>query len=528
MNDRTDLPEDLLARRVATMRSSAVRDLLHDARRPGMLSLAGGLPAPDLFDVEGLRAAVDAALAQAPREALQYGTTEGDTALRALLAAGLRARGAAVADDAPLVTTGSQQALDLVARALLEPGDGVVVERPGYLAALQVFALTEARCVGVAGDAHGLRVADLPELAAEAGRQDPAGWQDGASASRAGGRLKLAYVVTNFANPTGATLSLARRIALLEWAVRNRVFVLEDDPYGGLRVEGEHLPPLLALAERVPGAADWCGYVSSLSKVLAPGLRIGYAVLPEWLRGPVIRTKQALDLHTSTLAQAIAARYLAGGRLEARMPAMREAYRERRDALCEALAAAFGDTLQLSRPDGGMFVWARFADGTDTTCLLPVARDAGMIFVPGEAFHDAAPDRATLRLSFATATPTQLAEAVSRLASAHRALRARATAPDATSAASEQADASVLDNPTARASAANSTAANSTAVHVSAVRHAGESAPASAAAIRDACVETAIEAWEDAGMRGLCAEGRWEVAIGAIRSLDLQAIDPRD
>lgn len=494
MNDRTDLPEDLLARRVATMRSSAVRDLLHDARRPGMLSLAGGLPAPDLFDVEGLRAAADAALAQAPREALQYGTTEGDTALRALLAAGLRARGAAVADDAPLVTTGSQQALDLVARALLEPGDGVVVERPGYLAALQVFALTEARCVGVAGDAHGLRVDDLPELAAEAGRQDRA------SASRAGGRLKLAYVVTNFANPTGATLSLERRIALLEWAVRNRVFVLEDDPYGGLRVEGEHLPPLLALAERVPGAADWCGYVSSLSKILAPGLRIGYAVLPEWLRGPVVRTKQALDLHTSTLAQAIAARYLAGGRLEARMPAMREAYRERRDALCEALAAAFGDTLQLSRPDGGMFVWARFADGTDTTRLLPVARDAGMIFVPGEAFYDAAPDRATLRLSFATATPAQLAEAVSRLASAHRALRERATAPDA---------------------------APAPAAHASTAHHAGASAPASAAAIRDACVETAIEAWEDAGMRGLCAEGRWEVAIGAIRSLDLGALDRR-
>ncbi|TXL66275.1 aminotransferase-like domain-containing protein [Zeimonas arvi] len=517
MNDRTDLPEDLLARRVATMRSSAVRDLLHDARRPGMLSLAGGLPAPDLFDVEGLRAAADAALAQAPREALQYGTTEGDTALRALLAAGLRARGAAVPDDAPLVTTGSQQALDLVARALLEPGDGVVVERPGYLAALQVFALTEARCVGVGGDAQGLCVDDLPERLAQ-GRQAPAGRQDRASASRADGRLKLAYVVTNFANPTGATLSLARRIALLEWAVRNRVFVLEDDPYGGLRVEGEHLPPLLALAERVPGAADWCGYVSSLSKILAPGLRIGYAVLPEWLRGPVVRTKQALDLHTSTLTQAIAARYLAGGRLDARMPAMREAYRERRDALCEALAAAFGDTLRVSRPDGGMFVWARFTDGTDTTRLLPVARDAGMIFVPGEAFYDAAPDRATLRLSFATATPAQLAEAVSRLVSAHRALRERAPAPDGASAASEQGDASPPDNPTARVPEANASAA----------RQAGASAPASAAAIRDACVETALEAWEDAGMRGLCAEGRWEVAIGAIRSLDLHAIAPRD
>ncbi|MFA7666488.1 MAG: PLP-dependent aminotransferase family protein, partial [Burkholderiaceae bacterium] len=226
-----------LAGRVAASRSSAVRDLLHDARRPGMLSLAGGLPAPDQFDVEGLREAMAGVMAEAPRATLQYGTTEGEPALRAILAAGLRSRGASGVDDAaPLITTGSQQALDLVARALLSAGDRVVVERPAYLAALQVFALAEAECIGVPGDVQGLRVDALP------------------GAATGGQPVKLVYVVSNFANPTGATLSLERRLALLEWAVARRVFVLEDDPYGALRVAGEHWPPLIALASQVPGA----------------------------------------------------------------------------------------------------------------------------------------------------------------------------------------------------------------------------------------------------------------------------------
>jgi DNA-binding transcriptional MocR family regulator len=476
-------PAALLARRVAGARSSAVRDLLHDARRPGMLSLAGGLPAPDLFDIEGLRDAMAGVMADGPCEALQYGTTEGEPALRALLAQGLRERGlAGLADDAPLITTGSQQALDLVARALLEPGDGVIVERPAYLAALQVFALAQARCIGVPGDANGIDVAALPRAV------------EGRAPAR------FAYVVSNFANPTGATLSLARRLAILEWAVANRVFVLEDDPYGALRVDGEQLPPLVALAARVPGAADWCGYVSSLSKVLAPGLRIGYAVLPAWLRAAVVRTKQALDLHTSTLNQAVAARYLATGRLAQRMPAMLDAYRARRDALCAALAQTFGGALQCSVPEGGMFVWARFTDGTDTARLLPLARDAGMIFVPGEAFYDDDPDRSSLRLSFSTATPAQLGEAVARLAAAHRRLR---------ECRAEPAIGQVL----ARKDTSRELESGSIKDRVRMV------------AVRNACVAVALQAWEDAGIQGLCAEGRWEAAIGAIRSLDPAEFD---
>jgi DNA-binding transcriptional MocR family regulator len=465
----------MLAARVAQAKSSAVRDLLHDARRPGMLSLAGGLPAPDLFDVEGMRQCMLAAMDEAGREVLQYGPTEGEPGLRAWLAGELRRRGAAgVEDEQPLITTGSQQALELVARALLDPGDRVVVERPAYLAALQVFALAQAECVPVAGDADGLRVDALP-------------------AASAGAPLRLAYVVSNFANPSGATLNLDRRLALLAWAVANRVFVLEDDPYGALRVDGSEWPPLVALAGQVPGAAQWCGYVSSLSKTLAPGLRIGYAVLPDWLRGAVVRAKQAMDLHTSTLNQAIVTRYLASGRLAERMPTVLAAYRERRDALCNALTAAFGDALSFERPAGGMFVWARFTDGTDASALLPRARDEGVIFVPGEAFYDIDPDRSALRLSFATLTPPQLDEAVRRLARAHQAWHA--DRPDR---------APGLEPEPGRKPGPG----------------AAQAEGAAAQTVRDACVAVAQAAWEDAGVRGLCADGRWEAAIGAIRSLD--------
>lgn len=405
----TPLPDAPLSRRVASMRSSAIRDLLSDAQRPGMLSLAGGLPAPGFFDLEGIGQAFERAMREAPHEALQYGATDGQPSLRASLATLMKGRGADVRPDRIVVTAGSQQAIDLLARALIDPGDRVALEHPSYLAALQAFALSGAAFVTLQGDADGACVEQLFEAATP--------------------KPKLVYLVTNFANPTGATLSLARRRALLEWAVRNRVFVVEDDPYGELRTDGEALPPLIALARDLPGAAHWCGYVSTLSKVLSPGLRIGFAVLPPWLRDPVVRAKQALDLHTGTLAQSVADRYLRSGRLAGRLPQLRAAYGARRDALCAALAARFAQSLQFRRPDGGMFVWARFCDGTDASALLQLARDEGTIFVPGAAFYADAPDPSTLRLSFATLEPAQLAEAVERLSRAHRRLHGHASVP---------------------------------------------------------------------------------------------------
>jgi 2-aminoadipate transaminase len=394
-----------LSRRAQALKRSDVRDLLHHAARPGMISLAGGLPAAELFDVEGVRAAALAALDEAPADALQYGMTEGQPALRAALAAHLGARGIAARADDLVVTTGSQQGLDLVARALVDPGDTVVVERPAYLAALQALSLCGPRFASIGVDAEGGRVDQLAAL-------------------EAGPRPKLVYVVPDFANPSGATMSAPRRLALARWAVRNEVFVLEDDPYGALRTRGEPVPSIVALAREVPGAERWVGQASTLSKTVAPGLRIGWLLLPGWLRDAVVRIKQAADLHTSSFAQEVAARYLASGRLPQRLERVRAEYARRCDALAGALREAFGDRLAFEPPDGGMFVWARFADGTDTRALLPLALERGTMFVPGDAFHVDDPDAATLRLNFSAASPERLREGVRRLADAHRALHA--------------------------------------------------------------------------------------------------------
>jgi 2-aminoadipate transaminase len=394
-----------LSHRARSLRRSDVRDLLHHATRPGMISLAGGLPAAELFDVDGLRAAALEALDAAPATALQYGMTEGQPALRAALVAHLAARGIATDADALVVTTGSQQGLDLVARALLDAGDTVVVERPAYLAALQALSLCGPRFASIGVDDDGGRVAELAAL-------------------EGGPAPKLVYVVPNFANPSGASMSATRRLELARWAARNQVFVLEDDPYGALRTHGEPIPSLVALAREVPGASRWVGQASTLSKTVAPGLRVGWLLLPPWLREAVVRIKQAADLHTSSFAQEVAARYLASGRLPAQLDRIRAEYARRRDALAQALREAFGDRLAFALPDGGMFVWGRFADGTDTRALLPLALERDTMFVPGDAFYVDAPDPATLRLNFSAAPPDRLREGVRRLAAAHRALHA--------------------------------------------------------------------------------------------------------
>lgn len=386
---------------------SAIRALLADARRPGMISLAGGLPAPELIDAEGLRACADATLAEGPL-ALQYGPTEGQPALRMALARWMAARGVRVAPEEILVTSGSQQGIDLVARALVDPGDLVIVERPGYLAALQALRLTGARVATIGVDADGARVEELDAVVAAHGRAP-----------------KLVYLVPDFANPSGARLSLARREALVAWARDRRVPVIEDAPYAELRFAGDPMPSLAALAQ-ARGAADWVGHLSTLSKLLAPGLRVGWACLPAPLHEAVVRIKQACDLHTGSFAQEVAARYLDSGRLEPRLPAVRATYAARADALVAALRARFGDALAFEPPGGGMFVWARFTAPLDTTALLGRARDEGVIFVPGADFHAEHPDRSTLRLGYATVDPAALAEGVARL---HRAWRAAVSDP---------------------------------------------------------------------------------------------------
>lgn len=396
-----------LSRRVSAMRRSDVRDLLRHAGLPDMISLAGGLPAAELFDVEGLRAATLAALDASPASALQYGMTEGQPALREAIASLWGERGIVADAENLVVTTGSQQGLDLVARALLDDGDAVVLERPSYLAALQAFGLASPRWCTIGVDTHGGRVEDL-DVACE------------------GVRPKLVYVVPDFANPTGACMSLERRRALVLWAARREVTVLEDDPYGALRTRGASLPSLAALAAEVPGGSRWVAQASTLSKTVAPGLRTGWLLLPPWLRDAVVRIKQAADLHTSSFAQEVACHYLASGRLPTRLAIVRTEYARRRDALAGALQAGFGERLALQVPDGGMFLWGRFTDGTDTRALLPFALERGTMFVPGDAFFVDAPDVATLRLNFSASPPQRLHEGALRLLDAHRALHADA------------------------------------------------------------------------------------------------------
>jgi len=300
----TDPPDLRLAARLRGVRSSPVRDILALTEQPGVISFAGGLPAPELFDASGLRAAFAAVLSgPAAGRALQYSTTEGDPALRSALAARLTDRGLATTAEQLLVTSGSQQALTLVATVLLEPGDAVLVEEPSYLAALQAFQLAGAEVVPVPCDDHGLDPDAVAALAARHG-------------------ARLLYTVPTFQNPTGRTLPLARRTALVEVAARAGLWVIEDDPYGELRYAGEPEPALASL----PGAEDRVLALSTLSKVAAPGLRIGWVRAPETLRRPLTVAKQAADLHSSTVDQAAAARWLAVVDLEAHLRVLREAY----------------------------------------------------------------------------------------------------------------------------------------------------------------------------------------------------------
>ncbi|GAA0928330.1 aminotransferase-like domain-containing protein [Virgisporangium aurantiacum] len=386
------------AQRLQGVASSPVRDLLALIDRPEVISFAGGLPAPELFDLDGLRAAFDRVLSGPhARRHLQYAPTEGNPDLRALVAARMSARGLPTEARDLLVTTGSQQALTLIAAALLDPGAVVAVEQPTYLAALQCFQLAGARIVPVPSDDDGVDPAALAKvLAAE--------------------RPQLLYLVPTFANPTGRTLTTDRRAAVAALAAEHGTWVVEDDPYGELRYRGAAVPALAA----EPAAADRVLHLGSFSKVAAPGLRLGWVRTPASLRNALTVAKQAADLHTSTIDQAAAAAYLADTDLDAHIRRLRDAYRERRDAMIAAMPATAPDGSTWTDPDGGMFTWLRLPAGSNATGLLPAALDADVAFVPGAAFYAATPDPATLRLSFTTHTPTEITEGMRRLASVIR------------------------------------------------------------------------------------------------------------
>ncbi|MEV1077387.1 PLP-dependent aminotransferase family protein [Streptomyces sp. NPDC050211] len=385
-------PVPPLAARARSIGGSPVRDILAVTARPEVINFAGGLPAPELFDVEGIAASYQAVLAEVPEQALQYSTTEGEPGLRDALAGRMSVRGLVTDADDVLVTTGSQQALSLLATALVEPGDTVVVENPCYLAALQAFSFAGARVVAVPGDGEGVDPAALEEVVV---RERP----------------KLFYTVPTFQNPTGRTLPAGRRAAVASVAARHGLWIVEDDPYGELRFEGERVPWIAAH----PGAQDRTVLLGSFSKVMAPGLRLGWLRAPAELRRVCAVAKQAADLHTPTVNQLAAARYLADRDLDAHVARVAGVYGERRDAMLAGLADSLPPGSTWNRPEGGMFLWVRLPESYDTTALLEKVVRQDVAYVPGAPFYAGEPERSTLRLCFVTQTPEEIGEGLRRL-----------------------------------------------------------------------------------------------------------------
>jgi 2-aminoadipate transaminase len=389
------------ASRLDNVETSAIRELFKLLGKPGIISFAGGFPDSAMFDVEGLREASQKALAEEPGGALQYGATEGYEPLRAELAAFERAKG--VADIAPnqlIVTTGSQQALDLIGKTMVSPGDKVIVEGPTFLATIQCFRLYGADIQSAPIDAEGVQVDRLEQMIVE---HQP----------------KFVYLIPTFGNPSGALLSLERRRRILDLAVKHRVLVVEDDPYGDLYFGAAPPPSLLALSQEVPGSREWIAHCGSLSKVLSPGLRVGWLIAQPELLAKATMCKQFSDAHTSTFAQATAAQYLRSGRMPATLRNVREKYAQRSHAMAEALKRELGEAIEFTEPQGGLFFWARLTGAggkiNDAGAFAKRAIEQGVAFVPGAPFFAKDPDPASLRLSFATADVEKIREGVARL-----------------------------------------------------------------------------------------------------------------
>jgi DNA-binding transcriptional MocR family regulator len=392
------------ADRLNNVETSAIRELFKLLGKPGIISFAGGFPDSAMFDVEGIRAASNAALAEEPGAALQYGATEGYNPLREQLAAFMTSKGAKdVAADNLIVTTGSQQALDLLGKTLISPGDKVIVEGPTFLATIQCFRLYGAELISAPIDGNGVKTDELEKLIAEH-------------------KPKFVYLIPTFGNPSGAMLSLERRKAVLEMAVKHNTLIVEDDPYGDLYFGDAPPPSLLNLSATMPGSRELLVHCGSLSKVLSPGLRVGWMISPVELLGKATMCKQFSDAHTSTFAQATAAQYLKAGRMPGTLANVRKVYAERAQAMGDALRKELGDAIEFVQPQGGLFVWARLTGAggkvADGNVLAKRAIEKGVAFVPGTPFFCANPDHATFRLSFATADVDKIREGVARLGQA--------------------------------------------------------------------------------------------------------------
>jgi len=393
------------AQRTQRMGRSIIRELLKFTQQPDIISFAGGLPAPELFPLEQCEAAACRLLHEHGAAALQYGPTEGYLPLRRFICERMSRYGIKAEPSNILITSGSQQALDLVGKMLINPGDRVLVEEPTYLGALQAWNAYQADYVSVPQDDNGLRT----ELLEGALRVGP----------------KFMYILPNFQNPGGTTLSLERRLDLVRLANKYGIPLLEDDPYGALRFEGEHLPPLVALdADYQTGAApNGHGYMEgnviylgTFSKTLAPGLRLGWVVAPVEVVDQLVMMKQGTDLQTSSFDQMLAYEMVKDGFMDEHIRTIRRVYRERRDVMLAALERYFPEGCSWTRPEGGLFLWARVPEWIDTGDLMAEAVQAKVAYVPGFAFYpDPAHGRNTMRLNFSNAEPTQMEEGMRRL-----------------------------------------------------------------------------------------------------------------
>lgn len=381
----------LLAERTQKMSASVIREILKVVSQPGMISLAGGIPAPQSFPMDLIEQLTSQVLHKYGSHALQYDLTEGFTPLREALSDHLAGKGISASSEEIIVSSGSQGVLDAMGKILLSKGDKVAVESPTYLGALQAFNPYEPVYVGMEMDEEGLIPESLDEVLAN-------------------NDVKFVYLVPTFQNPTGRTLSIERRQAVAEILKRHDALLVEDDPYGDLRYHGETLPTIQSMAP------DNIVYVGTLSKVFAPGLRVGYTVAPEDIKEWLVMSKQGVDLHTSSFTQALAAEYLAGGYLKEHLPKIIELYRPRRQAMLDAIEEHFPKAFTWSRPDGGMFVWAEGPKGYNLSRAYDKAIANNVAFVPGRCFYaQEGAGLETMRLNFTMYDEQTLSEAVATL-----------------------------------------------------------------------------------------------------------------
>lgn len=393
------------AQRTHRMTSSAIRELLKLTEQPDIISFAGGLPGPDLFPVEEMKEATETVLEQKGRKALQYSTTEGYKPLREMLVRHMARYGIVVDTDNVLITSGSQQALDLIGKVLINPGDKILTENPTYLGALQAFTMYGADYVTVPMDDDGMCTDGLEEALAAG--------------------PKFMYVLPNFQNPSGVTLSLPRRRTVIELSGRYGIPIIEDDPYGQLRYEGENIKSLVVLdAESTNSHSNgkYSGnliYLSTFSKTLAPGLRLAWVVAPKEVIRKLVQAKQGTDLHSSTFDQMVAYEVGRGGFLDRHVLRIREVYGHRRDVMLRSLEKTLPNADEIgvrwTHPQGGLFLWVVLPESMDASALLDVAIKEKVAFVPGTSFFPGGGGRNTMRLNFSNASDEQIQEGIGRL-----------------------------------------------------------------------------------------------------------------